>query len=276
MRILGIGGHGANDPGACSSFGIERDKAREGIMKMKALFSNYNDVTFDIYPMERNAYVDVLNGNVQVNFANYDYVFEFHLNSSANSSANGTEIWVTYAEDGITVEQGIVNKVAALGFTNRGVKRENFAVINNAKKRGTSAALFEACFISNREDMNTYNIKFNSICNAIVEGIAEGFGLTKNTVVPIPEEIKKVVYDMKNLVVYGNSVDRRAAEYLADYLQCPTIDGNIPFDYSKIENVYCVGGKPSSFGWTGYADKIITGSDRFNTMIEVLKFINKI
>ena len=92
---------------------------------------------------------------------------------------------------------------------------------------------------------------------------------------PAKEVIKEVVYDMKSLVVYGNSIDRRAAEYLADFLKCPTIDGNIPFDYSKVENVICVGGKPS-LEWTSYADKIITGSDRFNTMIEVLKFIGKL
>ena len=72
---------------------------------------------------------------------------------------------------------------------------------------------------------------------------------------------------MKNLVVYGNSVDRRAAEYLADHLQCPTLDGNIPFDYSKVENVYCVGGEPS-LSWTGYAKKKITGADRLTQLFK--------
>jgi N-acetylmuramoyl-L-alanine amidase len=91
-----------------------------------------------------------------------------------------------------------------------------------------------------------------------------------NMINPVKEE-KKV----KNLVVYGNSIDRRAAEYLADYLQCPTLDGNIPYDYSDVENVVCIGGAPS-LPWTGYAKKIITGTDRFDTMIQVLKFIGRI
>lgn len=90
-----------------------------------------------------------------------------------------------------------------------------------------------------------------------------------------PKEESKV----KNLVVFGNSIDRRAAEYLADYLQCPVLDGNVPFDYSVVENVYCVGGAPTTngkVGWTSYAKKIITGVDRYDTMIQVLKFIGRL
>lgn len=80
---------------------------------------------------------------------------------------------------------------------------------------------------------------------------------------------------MDNIVIYGNEVDKRAAEYLADYLKCPTIDGNIEYDYSNIQNIYCIGGAPT-IGWTSYATKIITGSDRYDTVKQVLAFIGKI
>ncbi len=146
--------------------------------QLKALFGGY-DVIVDVYPTNRNAYADIGNGSLQVNFANYDYVFEIHFNSAANPEATGVEIWVTYAEQGITVEQAIVNKVAALDYPNRGVKREDFRVIRTAKNKGTSAALIETCFISNQGDMNRYNSSFTKVCNAMVEGIAEGFGLSK-------------------------------------------------------------------------------------------------
>ncbi|MCM8710553.1 N-acetylmuramoyl-L-alanine amidase [Clostridium sp. SYSU_GA19001] len=86
----------------------------------------------------------------------------------------------------------------------------------------------------------------------------------------VKEEVK-----VKNLVVYGNSIDKRAAEYLADYLGCATLDGNIAYDYSNVENVYCVGGAPS-LPWTSYAKKIITGKDRYDTIIQVLKFIGRV
>jgi len=81
---------------------------------------------------------------------------------------------------------------------------------------------------------------------------------------------------VKNLVVFGNDVDRRAAEYLADYLQCATLHGDIPYDYSNIENVYCVGGPPPEKGWTSYAKYKIAGPDRYETIKEVLKHIGRL
>lgn len=203
MKILLIAGHGAGDPGACSSYGTESTETRKVLSKIKELFGGYN-VTVDVYPVGRNAYADIGNSSLQVNFANYDYVFEIHFNSASNVSATGVEIWVTNAEQGISVEQAIVSKVAALGYPNRGVKREDFRVIRTAKNKGTSAALIETCFISNQGDMNRYNSNFSKVCNAMVEGIAEGFSISKKEVYvkptpqPVqPEEKPKVNYLVK-------------------------------------------------------------------------------
>ena len=193
MKILLIAGHGGipsngntngnsyADPGACSSYGIEAKETRRVVAEMVNQFKRYKGVEVSVYPTNRNAYADVKNGCVQVNFANYSYIFEVHFNSSASSSANGVEVWVTPNESSTKVEQNIVNKVASLGFTNRGVKKEYFAVITSAKNKGISSALVETCFISNKEDMNKYNAKFTQICGAMVDGIAEGFGLAKNS-----------------------------------------------------------------------------------------------
>ena len=187
LRILLIAGHGAGDPGAVG-YGTEATETRRVLNEVKALFGGY-DVVVDVYPTNRNAYADIGNGSLQVNFANYDYVFEIHFNSAANPEATGVEIWVTPAEQGITVEQAIVNKVSALGYRNRGVKREDFRVIRTAKNKGTSAALIETCFISNNGDMARYNSNFSKVCNAMVEGIAEGFGISKKNgyVKPTPQ-----------------------------------------------------------------------------------------
>lgn len=185
LKILLIAGHGANDPGACSSYGVERDETRKVVNQMVNLFKGY-DVNIDVYPQNRNCYADVCNGNVQVNFANYDYVFEVHFNS-ASAQANGTEIFVTNSESSVVVEQKVVNNLAALGFTNRGVKRTDFAVIYAAKRSGTSSALVEVCFISNQNDMNRYKNSFNAVCNAMVKGIVDGFGIAKIPGVKVPE-----------------------------------------------------------------------------------------
>ena len=190
LRILLIAGHGAGDPGACSNYGVEANETRRVVNEVKALLGYYNTVV-DVYPINRNAYADIGNGTLQVNFANYDYVFEIHFNSAANESATGVEVWVTPMESGITVEQAIVNKVSKLGYANRGVKREDFRVIRTVKNRGVSAALIETCFISNQGDMNRYNNNFSNVCNAIVEGVAEGFGLEKKNgyVKPTPQSV---------------------------------------------------------------------------------------
>lgn len=85
-------------------------------------------------------------------------------------------------------------------------------------------------------------------------------------------EVRKV----KDLVVVGNAVDKRAAEYLADFLLCPIIDASLPFDYSTVTNVYCIGGTPTTngkVGWTTAAKKIISGSDRYDTCSQTLAFI---
>lgn len=78
---------------------------------------------------------------------------------------------------------------------------------------------------------------------------------------------------VKNIVVYDNEIDERAAGYLADYLQCPTISNNRKFNYSCVENVYAVGGKKEYY--TSYLKVLISGENRFDTMQKVLNFINK-
>lgn len=191
MKILLIAGHGAGDPGACSNYGIEANETRRVVDMLKSQFGTYNNISIDVYPTNRNAYEDVKNGCVQVNFANYDYVLEIHFNSAGNILANGTEVWVTPAESGINVEQLIVNKIASLGYLNRGVKREDFAVIRNVKNKGVSSALIEICFISNQNDMNKYNDNFENICKNIVDGVCEGFGLSKNNnIIVTPQPVK--------------------------------------------------------------------------------------
>ncbi|WP_409068834.1 GH25 family lysozyme [Clostridium caseinilyticum] len=81
-----------------------------------------------------------------------------------------------------------------------------------------------------------------------------------------PKEEKKV----KNLVVYNNICDQRAAEYLADKLNCPTIWGARPFDYSCVENVIGVGGKKEQY--TSYLKTLISGNSRYDTMQAVLNY----
>ena len=247
LKLLLIAGHGANDPGACSSYGIERDETRKVVSRLAELFKNYNNVDVDIYPIDRNCYSDVTTSRVQVNMANYDYVFEVHFNS-ATASARGTEVWVTPTESSIAVEKRIVDNLASVGFSNRGVKKEYFAVISFAKNKGVSSALVEVCFISNQNDMNLYRNKFEQVCNAMVSGIADGFGLQKTPGVknqetkpvdkpsptpPSTSEFKPYVVKVVNTAIY--------------VLDAPSPDANIVRTVYK-GNVYTIVDAKNGYG----------------------------
>ena len=169
MRILLISGHGDGDPGASSKFGVEATETVIMVQKIKETLGNYAQV--DLYPTNRNAFKDLGKGCCQVNFGDYDYVLEVHFNSCVNDltgdgKTTGTEIYVTTAEKTVGVETKIVEKIAALGLKNRGVKRTNWRVIARAKASGTSSALLEVCFIDDKDDMQIYTAKKDQIAAA--------------------------------------------------------------------------------------------------------------
>ncbi|MDC4240878.1 N-acetylmuramoyl-L-alanine amidase [Clostridium tertium] len=240
MKILLIAGHGAGDPGACSNYGVEATETRRVVEMLKVQFGLYDGVSVDVYPIERNAYADIGAGALQVNFANYDYVLEVHFNSAANASATGVEIWVTPVETGITVEQAIVNKVSSLGYANRGVKREDFRVIRTVKNRGVSAALIETCFISNQGDMDRYNNNFAKVCNAIVEGVAEGYGLNKNN---------NIVYDESGKVIYSYVVSNKKYLNLKPHVTSWRV---YPLDKAPVVGNECAKLAPATYGGLSY------------------------
>lgn len=184
MKILLISGHGAGDPGATAKIsGVTYKEADETIKIVELIYDklrHYADV--DCYPLNRNAYKDVQNGAVQVDFSLYDYILEVHFNAcvndlKGNGKTTGTEIYVTKADGTTAVEQNIVNAVAAIGFKNRGVKKANYAVINKAYKASAESALIEICFIDDADDMRLYAADRGRVADAIAEAILRSFNL---------------------------------------------------------------------------------------------------
>ncbi len=171
MKILLIAGHGNGDSGACGNGYREADLTREVVALLKARLNNICDAEVADTSKDWFEYL----GTYGYDFTKYDYVLEIHFNSGGGT---GTEIFVTTSEKGVGVETAIVQQISnAVGYRNRGVKRTNFRVISRVKAQGVSAALLEVCFIDNAGDVNTYQNRKNDIINAVVNGIAEGFGL---------------------------------------------------------------------------------------------------
>lgn len=194
MKMLILCGHGYDgsnyDPGAMGCGFTEATETIRYGNKVAENLRKYMEV--DVF--EGNMFHRLFYGAGSYDFTGYDYVIEFHLNAAANSSAHGTEIYVTTMENAITVEQNLMKRLSKY-FTLRdndavfdGVKRFNYGVINAIKSQDkVSAALLELCFITCKSDMDTYNQKFDAICNDIAEGIAEGFELkSSGNVVEVP------------------------------------------------------------------------------------------
>lgn len=180
MKILLIAGHGNGDPGACGCGFYEADLTRETVSLIKPLLQRYAEV--DIADLSRNWYADICKKGINFDFRKYDYVLEVHFNAGSrdnlgNGKTTGTEVYVTYAETGISVENQIVENISHLGFVNRGVKHRDFSLISHIKKQGTSAALLEVCFIDDLDDMKLYSQKKHKIAEAVSLAIASGFGI---------------------------------------------------------------------------------------------------
>ena len=186
MKILLIAGHGAGDPGATARFGSITYKEADETRKMAGLLVprlSKVGVETDVYNMDYNAYADYKAGSLKsrAKFQQYDYVLELHLNakklSAGDGKTKGVECYVTTWEKGTSVEEAICRNIAALGFTNRGVKPYNFGVISAAKRQGVSSALLEICFIDDYDDVSLYAKSREKVADAIVSGICEGFGV---------------------------------------------------------------------------------------------------
>lgn len=184
MKVLLIAGHGAGDSGAVGNGYKEADLTRKIVAAIEPKLKKYCSV--GVYPTSRNAYDDVQNGtfanHVPGGIRSYNYVFEVHLNSSAddpdgNGVTTGTEIYITSAEEEYTVETAILKNVCSMGFRNRGVKRTDFSVIATCKNYGVSSALLESCFIDDQDDVDLLVPNIDEFAQKVVDGIAEGFGL---------------------------------------------------------------------------------------------------
>ena len=204
MKILLISGHGGTpyDSGAVGNGYTEAVETRRMATAVAPLLRNYG-FSVTMYDQSQDAYKVVTQGG-SLPLSGIDYVMEFHLNSAANDlkgngRTTGSEIFVHVNEAGIGVEQAILKRLQALGFTNRGVKRSSgLAVLKHVYKRGVSHALIETCFIDDKDDMELYKTKFYEIAHAIADGVAEGFGVAKEEPELTESEIRAIARDEIN------------------------------------------------------------------------------
>ena len=177
MKILLVSGH---RPGhnPCKATGVDEGSLNaELVRSLLPLLSPYAQV--DVYPYERDMYQDNKNGCLKVSLKDYRYIFEVHFNAGGG---RGTSVQLHSAyKGGISVEQAIVDNVAALGFKKRGsngiVRRNDLLNMNTALRLGVDYALIEVCFYDNAADLALFRQKKEVVAQAIAGGIIDRFGL---------------------------------------------------------------------------------------------------
>ncbi|MDU1412768.1 MAG: N-acetylmuramoyl-L-alanine amidase [Clostridium sp.] len=258
MIIANRGGHTKTAPGALDKID-ELTEDRKVYKRVQELLAEVGNTMLDCTPPQNYSFPDELNYGInKCNGSLAELFYSIHFNST--QGAYGSEVLI-YPGTQLTTDIGnrILSNLASLGFYNRGLKpRTDLGEITSIN---CPSMIIEVCFV-HEKDANLYNsLGVEKVARAIANGIDGRVNLNKG------EE-----YYVDNIVVYMNDIDKRAAEYLADYLVCPIMDGRrAPFDYSRIKNVYCVGGEKGQF--TSYCTKHIAGDNRYNTMQAILNFI---
>ncbi|MDE7436654.1 MAG: N-acetylmuramoyl-L-alanine amidase [Lachnospiraceae bacterium] len=186
-------GHNPDGKVACGAVGLlkESTEARkikdEVIRQLQALGHTVYDCTVS----DGTSQNDVLQKIVaKCNAHTVDLDVSIHLNAGAgdktgNGKTTGTEVYVydhkSKAQD---VAKRVCEKIAAMGYKNRGVKlRPELYVLNKTK---APAMLVECCFVDDADDVALYDA--GRMAKAIAEGIT---GATITSAAPAPTQPTK-------------------------------------------------------------------------------------
>ncbi len=175
MKIAIRGGHCPKVPGASGILNevTEDRKVKNAVIKyLKQLGHEVYDVT----PPDSMATSsgDLAHGVNEANRLKVDVFASIHFNAF-NGSASGTEVCVYSPHD---YGKRVVDKLAALGFKNRGQKTRTG--LYELKNTTMKAMIVEVCFVDSAEDAAIYNrVGYDAVGKAIAEGIV-------NQTVPAP------------------------------------------------------------------------------------------
>lgn len=103
-----------------------------------------------------------------------DWFISIHFNASAAHTGHGVEVY-TYEGRQYQDALDICANIAALGFTNRGVKAGSGLYV--IRKTKAKSILIECCFCDNQQDVDAYqasggaNAVAEAICNALIDNI---------------------------------------------------------------------------------------------------------
>lgn len=164
-------GHGGSDPGAVYKGRQEKEDTLDltlavGDILKKNGINVYYTRTTDEYETPFKKATDANNSGA-------DLFVSIHRNSSENPNQYSGVETLVYSDTGLKAEvaRNINNQLEDAGFKNLGVdERKNLVVLKRTKM---PAVLVEAGFINNDKDNYLFDEEFDSIAQAIADGILE-------------------------------------------------------------------------------------------------------
>ena len=179
------GGHNKIVPGASSYLNevTEDRKVAAGVIKLlKAQGHTVYNCTDDVGKTQGANLANIV-AKCNKHKAALDISIHFNAakKDSGDGKTKGVEVFVySSSSKAKAAAKRVCKKLAALGFTNRGVKvSTGLYVLKNTK---SPAMLVEVCFVDDKDDANLYNkVGVNAICKAIAEGILNKTITTKES-----------------------------------------------------------------------------------------------
>lgn len=169
-------GHTASGPGY-GAVGIIKESEHTRLVGqaliglLRAAGVTVIDCTID----QANTRNDYLTAAVALaNGQDLDWFISIHFNASAAHTGHGVEVY-TYEGRQYQDALDICSNIAALGFTNRGVKAGSGLYV--IRKTKAKSMLIECCFCDNQQDVDTYQVAggaeriAKAICDALIDNI---------------------------------------------------------------------------------------------------------
>lgn len=197
MLIALDAGHGGSDPGAVYNGRQEKDDNLRLALAVGKILENAGvDV---VYTRDDDVYETPFKKATDANASGADYFISFHRNSGENpNTASGVQNLI-YSRGGKSeqIAEDIQSELVNLGFKDLGiVERPNLVVLRRTQM---PAVLIETGFINNTTDNDKYDAEFDSIANAIADGILKGTGFSnaRSTAMMPDDEIDEELMEEK-------------------------------------------------------------------------------
>lgn len=163
-----------------------------------------------------------------------EYFISIHRNAHTTRTANGIETFaLSPGGMGEKIARAIQTElILSFKLTDRGVKFANFQVLRQTQ---CPAALTEIGFISNPAEERLFEDSAN------VEKAAEAICIGFFKALGIPYTSSRAI--VKSMIICSGEVDKRAGDYLGDWLKCEVklINQVTDAQVNQVETVYVIG-----------------------------------